>query len=75
MQAVVHERVREHASVDALEEAVVRTTPKGFVVVVVWWRAAAGLCLCRAFALLLLLLSGQGSALRTENTAGGRFIA
>jgi hypothetical protein len=30
--------------VDAFEEAVVRTTPSGFVVV--WWRA--GLCLCRA---------------------------
>jgi hypothetical protein len=43
----------------AFEEAVVGTTPNGFVVV--WWRA--GLCLC------------QGSALRTENTAGGRFIA
>jgi hypothetical protein len=28
--------------VDAFEEAVVRTTPNGFVVV--WWRA--GLCLC-----------------------------
>jgi hypothetical protein len=47
---------------------VVRTTPNGFVVVVGW----------RAWSLSvssLLLLSGQGRALRTENTAGGRFMA
>ena len=49
---------REHASVDAFEEAVVQTTPNGFVVV--WWRASTSL-----FVSSLLLLSGQGSALTT----------
>ena len=54
---------REHASVDAFEELVVRTiTPNGFVVV--WWRAG----LWSVSVSSLLLLSGQGSALRTENT-------
>ena len=33
---------REHASVDAFEEAVVRTTPNGLVMV--WWRVLVFVC-------------------------------
>jgi hypothetical protein len=42
---------------------VVRTTPNGFVMV--WWRVLFFVCVE-----LAAVLNGQGSALRTENTAG-----
>jgi hypothetical protein len=56
---------QEHASVDAFEEAVVRTTPSGFVVD--WWRVLVYVC--------VELAAAEWPRKRTSDREHGRFMA